>query len=157
MRKIYLGVLAVALLIAIPAVVFATSSGSEGEAEAEPPTDIGAEFTFVDDDTTLTITGTAEGMEPFHTYLSLIYGIGSLVEGIFACEPDGSIPEDRMFVGVWVVDEDNGTGTLGPVELTGDFYVELSDIGTISVRGGGPPAGPFAPPVILCGEVESDD
>ena len=173
MRKIYLVLLAVALLIAIPAVVLATAPGVDGEAEAEPPTDIEATFTFHDTGTDLIITGTAEGMEPGHQYISLIYDTGSLVEGINACEPsDDSLtdPVDRMFVGAWDVSGD-GTGVLidpgtiatatpsgvGPVVLgPGALYVALSEIGTISVRGGD--GGPFGgPPVILCGEVESDD
>ena len=166
MRKIYLGVLAVALLIVIPAVVFA-NGGSSGEAEAEPPTDIEANFWFDDDGSTLTITGEGEGFEPGHLYISLIYDVGSSDEGIFACEPtifnpkDDNYILDTMFVGIWDVDDLDGTATLAEVNIENDLggprvHVPLSKIGTISVRGGdeGPLGGP---PVILCGEVESDD
>ena len=149
-KKLMILVLAMALIIAIPAVLFADSE-ADAEAEAEPPTDIEANFTFQDDGTTLTITGTAEGMDSGHAYITLIYGLGSLVEGVNACEPAASIP-GSMFIGTWTVFAD-GTGTLGPVTKTGaGVYSPLSTIATISVRGG--TAGP--PPVVLCGEVERD-
>ena len=150
-KKLMILVLAMALIMAIPAVLFA-SSGAEGEAEAESPTEIEADFKFQDDGTTLTITGTAEGLTPSRTYRSLIYGIGSLVEGINSCEPPSpnTLSGAQMFVGFWAVATD-GTGTLGPVTKTGTGYAALNTIGTISVRGGG-----SAPVVVACGEVEED-
>ena len=153
-KKLLMLVLAMALLIAIPAALFA-NGGVEGEAEAEPPTEIEAEFEFDDNtvDEILTITGTAEGLSPGRTYRSLLYDTGSLVEGINSCKPSNdslSEPVDRMFVDFWDVAAD-GTGTLGPVAKAGAQYVALSEIGTISVRGGS-----TGTVVVACGEVEED-
>ena len=146
-QKLIIFATAVALLVAIPAVVFAATT--RGSATATPPTNIEANFKFKDTGTTLTITGKAKGMEPNHSYRTLIYGDGSLVKGIHACEPAAFLPS--MFVGTWNVSA-NGNGTLGPVMKTGVNYSPLNAIATISVRGG--TAGRGNAPVILCGKVE---
>ena len=54
-----------------------------GEAEAEPPTDIRAEFEFeVTGVNELTITGHAEGLSPGKNYHSAVYPFGSSVKGV---------------------------------------------------------------------------
>ena len=149
-KKILLLVVVLAIALAIPAVVLAALG--RADATAKPPTKIEAEFTFKDTGSKLTITGTAEGLEPGHSYVSLIYGPGSDVTGIHACEPTDGGLGSRMFVGSWTVAAD-GTGTLGPVSKKGEGYVSLSEIGTISVRAG-IPAGPGSIPVVACGAVD---
>ena len=148
MKKIYLAILGVLVLATIPAVVFAAAA-MKAESHATPPTTIEADFKFVDTGSKLTITGKAKGLEPGHVYRSLVYGPGSLVTGIHACEPnDPNTLGPRMFVGFWNVHA-NGKGTLGPVVKEGaGVYVALNEIGTISVRGG-----ESGPVVVACGEV----
>ena len=154
-KKLVMLAMAIALLVAIPAVVFAAGS-MKAKSHAKPPTKISAKFKFVDDGTTLTITGTAKGMDSGHPYSSLIYDPGSSVKGVDACEPSDLsliVPVNRMVVGDWAVAED-GTGALGPEVLgPGPLYVALGDIGTISVRAG-IPAGPGSIPVVACGAVD---
>ncbi len=169
-------------VLAAPLVFVVADDGDEREGEAEledpgnnadSPTGVTAEIEFVDDGTTLTITGEAEGLTPGVPYASLIYDIFSSAEGDFACEP-GLADDDpspfnifaTMFVGEWVVDED-GDGTLSAINIGPTFapgppvYVSLSKIGTISIRDGnvegpfGLGTGPAA--VVACGVVEAED
>lgn len=163
MKKRFLIVLAL-VLVAIPAVVFANGV-MEGEAEAEPPTDVEAEFEFEESGGVLTITGEGEGFEFGEEYISLVYGIGSLVEGPGACEPAGTLEEDHMFVGFWVVSPDGKATLIQTPE--GASLAALADISTISVRRvaimfaeglGGEEIGPVVVfPVDACGAVESDN
>lgn len=148
-KKIGLLIVVLAIALAIPTVVLAALN--RADTTAKPPTKIEAEFTFTDNGSKLTITGKAEGLEPDHSYISLIYGPFSDVTGIHACEPDGGGLGSRMFVGFWTVAAD-GTGTLGPVMKKGAGYVSLDEIGTISVRAG-IPAGAGSTPVVACGAV----
>ncbi len=169
-------------VLAAPLVFVVADGGDEREGEAEledpgnyafGPSGVTAEIEFVDDGTTLTITGEAEGLTPGVPYVSLIYDIFSSAEGDFACEP-GLADDDpspfnifaTMFVGEWVVDED-GDGTLSAINIGPTFapgppvYVSLSKIGTISIRDGnvegpfGLGTGPAA--VVACGVVEAED
>ena len=157
-KKLIMLVLAVASLMVIPVVVLAAQS--DGTAHAKPPTNISAKFTFDDDGTTLTIKGTAKGMDSGHPYVTLVYGNGSLVKGVDACEPPVPAPAveltfPEMFVATWTVAAD-GTGLLGitdTITKTGPSYVALNKIATISVRGG-ILSGPGTVPVILCGKVK---
>ena len=159
-KKLVMLTLAIMLLLAIPAVVFA---GGKAKATATPPTKIEATFQFkVLSKTELLITGNAKGMEPGHTYRSLVYGKGSTDKGIHACEREKSVG-GSMFVGIWDVDE-KGKGTLSAVS-----DADLKKIKTISVRAGGVRSAAGEddhdpvptvdhvvqrPPVILCGKVK---
>ena len=121
---------ALAFLV-IPAVVFA-SGGFDGKAKADPPlSNVKASFKFVEAGGVLTITGNGEGFEPGESYISLIYGEGSEVDGPEACEPSGALPGNLMFVGTWDV-SDNGTGKL--IQAGPASGASLADIATISVR-----------------------
>jgi hypothetical protein len=98
---------------------------------------ITARIVFLDtgDPTTgLIVSGTAKGLDPEDTYITLVYDDGSVPGGPLACEPppDNDQTEAQMFVGTWVVAPD-GTGTLNATK-TGASYVPLDDIGTVSVR-----------------------
>ena len=128
-KKLIMLAMAIALLVAIPVVVFA--AGSKGIANENPPTKVKAHFKFHDDGTTLTITGKGNGFEHGESYISLVYGIGSLVEGPEACEPAGSLAGNLMFVGTWNVSA-KGKGTL--IQAGPASGASLTDIGTISVR-----------------------
>jgi len=152
-KKLILLAMAIVLLLVVPAVVLAAQS--DATAHAKPPTNISAKFTFDDDGSTLTINGTAEGMDSGHPYLTLIYGDGSLVNGVDACEPATAL-SGSMLIATWTVAAD-GTGllgTTGTVTKTGaGVYTPLSEIATISVRGG-ISGGAGTTPVILCGKVK---
>ena len=119
-------------LVAIPAVVFA--GGIKGKAKAEPPLrDVKADFKFVASGEVLTITGKGKGFDPEATYVSLVYGKGSLVEGPEACEPAGTLDMDLMLVGEWDV-SDKGKRTLNNLGVGPASGAPLDLIGTISVR-----------------------
>ena len=158
--------LAALALVVIPAIVFA--NGLSAEAEAEPPTNVEADFEFEETDEGLIITGEGEGFEFGEIYISLVYGHGSLVEGPGACEPAGDLPGNLMFVGFWIVSP-NGEARL--VQTPGGASgAALDDIATISVRREAimfaetvvdPPEEPVELevtvfPVEACGAVESD-
>src|SRR5262249_11380795 len=98
---------------------------------------IQGEVFFVDNGNTLWVLGVAEGLNPAlpaGTYISLLYGTGSLPGGPNACEPSASHPitGPQMFVGTWVVDPD-GSGVLS-AKKTGASYVPVSSAGTMSIR-----------------------
>ena len=125
-------------------------SAERGRAAADPPTNIRAEFSFVDDGTTLRVFGRAHGMDPNATYGSLVYDVGSVAEGTGACAPSIFNPTDpnfilnTMFLGVWEVNQ-KGQGTLRALNTNGGFdFVPLSKIGNVSVRRllDGTPSGP---------------
>ncbi len=122
-----------------------------------------ATIRFVDDGTTLTVTGTAKGLDPGETYLSNIYDLDSVADGPDACAPAIFDPRDpdfilpKMFLGFWTVDED-GVGKLFATNTNGGAdHVPLDKIGTVSVRlVAGPPTMPGGPPetkLVACGSV----
>ncbi len=148
-------VLVMALIMAIPMVLFA-KSGVDGEAEAEPPTEIEAKFEFeITGPNELTITGKAKGLSPGKEYHSAVYGFGSSVEGINACKGADSVG-GSMFAGNWSAVSSAGKATLSHVT-----DADLDKIFTISVRRGEGPGtlgGPGSSNVVLvCGEVEVED
>ncbi|MCZ6681764.1 MAG: hypothetical protein O7B26_01195, partial [Planctomycetota bacterium] len=55
---------------------------------------IAAKIKFLDDGTTLMVTGRAKGLDPAGSYLSNIYDIGSLPTGPSACGPTIFDPQD---------------------------------------------------------------
>ena len=164
--------LAAVTLTAIPAALVLANSEVEADVELRTlnASGIEGEIELVDDGSTLTIHGEAEGLTPGVVYISLIYDVDSPATGPEACEPKIFNPLlpgfilPTMFIGVWDVDDD-GEGTLWATniddETTPDpfdrVYVPLSKIGTVSIRDttvlGG--FGPLA--VMACGEVEVDD
>lgn len=82
----------------------------------------------------LIVSGTATGLNPSASYISLRYDIRSVPGGPRACEPSPSntLTDAQMFVGFWTVNPD-GTGTIF-AQLVGDTYTSLTEIGTISIR-----------------------
>lgn len=126
-----------------------------------------ARIDFVDDGTALLVTGTAEGLDPTQTYLTLIYDNGARPGGPNACRPtifDPGDPEfllNRMIVGFWDVDGD-GNGILTAVNTNfGADYVPIGLFRAASVRRVlGPPPVPGAPPptaLEACGRVAIQD
>ena len=105
-----------------------------------------------DPSTGLIVSGTAEGLIPGMTYITLVYDTGSVPGGPRACEPppDNDQTDAQMFVGVWSVAPD-GTGRLNATK-TGASYVPLDDIATTSVRKVVGP-GPAGALLQACGEV----
>ena len=148
-------------------------------ADLRPINDSGVtgEVTIVDDGSTIEVTdGSAEGLDPENSfgYLSLFYDKASPPNGPAACEPGifaheahgdvrrvnphplGSdhplfLTEAQMLGAIWAVDSE-GNGT--PTDLEGE-YVEVEEVGTISIRdlrineGFGPQA------VVACGVVKN--
>ncbi len=167
MKKSLLFIVVALALVVLPAMVFA--NGLSGESEAETPTQVEADFEFEESDGVLTITGEGEGFEFGESYISLVYGDGSLVEGPGSCEPAGNLTGNLMFVGFWIVSP-NGEAML--VQTPGGASgAALDDIATISVRREAimlaetivdPPEEPeelevTVFPVEACGAVDSDD
>ena len=154
------------VLIVILAIAGTTMAGgfgfvALGRAEATPPTHIEAKFAFVDSGTTLRVFGRARGMDPTSTYASLVYDVGSVTEGPGACAPsifnptDPDFILDKMFLGLWEVDE-KGRGKLSVLNTNGGFdFVPLSKIGNVSVRRllDGTPDGPTV--LEACGSVRT--
>ena len=148
-KKLIMLTMAILLLLAIPAVVFAAKS--DGKAKAKPPTKISAKFEFkITGADQLTITGNAKGLSPGKNYHSAVYGFGSSVECVNACKPADSVG-GSMFAGNWSAVNPNGKATLSHVT-----DADLDKIFGISVRRGvgGPDGGPSSSNVVLvCGEV----
>ena len=140
-------------------------SSSRGEANLHPVDDSGvkARIEFVDDGTTLAVNGTATGLDPNESYVTLIYDNGAVPGGPNACVPTIFDPEDpdfllgTMLIGFWNVDP-SGNGTLSAINTNfGADYVRLDRFRATSVRLVlGPPPSPGAPPptdLMACGRV----
>jgi len=147
--------LAVGLIVALPAVSYAGHFGTAtGRANLHPVGASGVQgsFTFLDTGTTITMEGKAWGLIPGDTYVSLIYDVGSVPGGHFACEPTGGDLSGKMLVGegvfafTWTVDGDGHgtiTGTnflneelfgMGAPPFPPGEYVSLDEFDTISIR-----------------------
>ncbi len=122
-----------------------------------------ATIDFVDNSTTLVVNGTATGLDPNESYVTLIYDNGSVPGGPGACAPTIFDPEDSdfllrtMLLGFWNVDP-SGNGTLSAINANfGADYVPLDKFRATSVRLVlGPPPSPGAPPLtklMACGRV----
>lgn len=146
------------------------------ELEERNGSGIMGQATISDDGSTITVTGSASGLDPSNTfapptggYLSLFYDKASMPDGPRVCEPGVGahghsggrglgeehplhLTDAQMLGGFWTVDA-NGDGTL--VDLDG-AYVPVDEIGTMSIRdlrindGFGPDA------VMACGKVTHD-
>ena len=165
--------LTMVVFLAVPTVAVANGE-LEGEADLHSLNSSGVtgEFEFEDDGEFLRIEGTAQGLDPGVSYVSLIYDNGSNDTEADACEPtlfDPGHPDyilDTMFVGRWNVDED-GEGSLSMTNIVNDVdgtsvRVPLDKFHTISIRDlrvvteeFGPGTGPLA--VVACGVVVTDD
>jgi hypothetical protein len=115
---------------------------------------IKGDISFVDDGTTLSIRGTATGMNPNDFYVSLLYD-SHVSGGPHPCEPtqNSTLTDAQMFVGVWNVDS-NGNGTLTADQTndqTKQAYVPLQDVHTISIR-----AASIDFNVAACGEIAAN-
>ncbi len=138
---------------------------STGQARLHPIARSGvhAQVVFVDDGTTLVVSGTATGLDPDESYLTLIYDNGSVPGGPSACGASIFDPTDpdfilgTMVIGSWAVDAE-GRGSLAAINTNfGADYVPLDRFRSTSVRRvvGSPPA-PGAPPpteLVACGHV----
>ncbi len=99
----------------------------------------------------LLLLGTATGLDPTKTYVSLIYDNGSVPGGPMACEPTSGALAGRMFIGIWTVDAD-GSGSLFQ-RKRGPAYAALSEFRTISIRQVVPVG---LPQLRACGEVAAN-
>lgn len=153
MKKLVMVTLVVAGLIAMPMAVFAGHGDtSTGRAQMHPENQSGVigRLDFKEDPGVgVLVTGTARGMDPSKTYVSLVYDIASVPGGPEGCEPRRElIPE--MLVGTWEVDP-SGNGM-----LNGSNPNELGTFKTVSIRDAqGGPAGDGRGPeaVVACGVV----
>ncbi|MCZ6653257.1 MAG: hypothetical protein O7D91_09555 [Planctomycetota bacterium] len=138
---------------------------SMGQARLHPIDGSGvhANIVFVDDGTTLVVSGTATGLDPDESYLTLIYDNGSVPGGPDACGPTIFDPTDpgfllgTMVIGSWTVDAE-GNGSLSAINTNfGADYVRLNQFRSTSVRRMlGPPPVLGAPPpteLVACGHV----
>ncbi len=138
---------------------------SMGQATLHPidRSGVHANIVFVDDGTTLVVSGTATGLDPNESYLTLIYDNGSVPGGPDACAPTIFDPTDpgfllgTMVIGSWTVDAE-GNGSLSAINTNfGADYVRLNQFRSTSVRRVlGPPPVPGAPPpteLVACGHV----
>lgn len=133
-------------------------------------------LSVTDDGSSLTVEGSASGMDPTGIYVSLFYDKRSSAQGIpssdnaatnaGACEPGGfggdhpqSLTLGQMEIGsggtldLWDVAA-NGDATLGPTTTV--EYVSVKKIGTVSIRDARVNGG-FGPnAVVACGVVTHD-
>lgn len=168
MRKLKLLalLLVVGLVVAVPAVAYAKHAATAtGKANLPQFNQSGVKGTINFDDNGVdenVVSGTAWGLNPAGTYVSLIYDNRSLPGGPLACEPaifDPADPDfilETMFVGFWEVDSE-GHGTLMATNFSDEpfeptSYVPLSKIKTISIREI-VSFEPFIVPVRACGLV----
>ncbi|MCI0416775.1 hypothetical protein L0222_28740 [bacterium] len=123
------------ILILVPLWAFAEPRTGSSEQHPINQSGIRGEILFLDtgnSSTGLIISGTATGLDPAASYISLRYDRGSVPGGPVACEPTDGLTAAQMFVGFWTVNSD-GTGSIF-AQLAGDTYTPLTDIGTISIR-----------------------
>ena len=177
MKKIYLAILGVLVLAAIPALAIAgPPAHTTGKAHLHPSNGSGikrAVITFSDDGAgNMTIHGEASRLSGGE--FSLLYDIGSVPggpgtpdnannpSGAGNCEPsasddlsakqmllDFSLPPGAPpFVAIWMP-AGGGNWTMDYV-ASGDFYAPLSMLGTVSIRNA-----PGAAAVKACGKIAS--
>ncbi len=124
--------LAVTAMFGLPIIAMAKPN-SKANLHQIDQSRIKAQIQFVDTGSTLKFNGTATGLDPTKTYVSLVYDDDSIPGGPRACLPtDNSLSFAQMVLGVWRVNPD-GTGTLSGTNR-GTSYVPLTSIGTTSVR-----------------------
>ena len=163
------GALAV-LVVANPSLVSAAPGGSMQTATAMLRTlnnsGVSGLATFKDDGSGLSISGTAQGLNPNNDHISLLYDIDSVATGGFACEPAFGIgPATAELPGRLTIDEMGLVGFVTPLlvwdvspngnaKMSGTVDVDIDRVRTISIRDtsimGG--VGPLA--VVACGVVD---
>jgi len=168
-------IVTVGLVIALPAVANAkhgdTATGKANlhplpltqveDNGAQPRTlsGVSGKFLFVDDGSTISISGEARGLDPAATYVSSVSDRGSVPGGFFAFGGQGATKgacevrewEDPVgIVGVWSVDAD-GQGTISGTNFVDSQYVGLDEIGTVSIVQVEPDLGVEG--VVACGRV----
>jgi len=95
---------------------------------------ISASATIIDLGISLTVSGSATGLNPLQTYYSLFYDTGSVPTSPKACLPtNNSLSFAQMLVGPWATPAGGGRSVLSSVR-TGPQYAPLSALGTMSVR-----------------------
>ncbi len=143
-KKLILLAMAIMLVLAIPAVVFAVKS--DAKSNTSPPTKVTAKFEFnITGTDELTITGTATGLSPGKSYHSAVYGFGGTVKGVNSCKPAQSVG-GSMGLGNWSAPNSDGEATLSKVS-----NADLDKIFSVSVRSG--LAGVPGSIVLVCGMV----
>ncbi len=115
-----------------------------------------ATLVFVDDGSSLRVTGTATNLDPQKRYLSLIYDPGSQPSGPNACIPSvlppvGGLSFDQMQLGDW--QPIGRTKRHLNARRVGSAYVPLAAIGTASIRRHDQTGPAASLPLIVCGAV----
>ncbi len=162
MRRSLLPALVLSGLILIPVLAQAPSPGTARAFLAQiNGSGIQARIIFLDTgspDNMLVISGRATGLDTSQgqQYFSLLYNVGSVATGPAACTPAPppapQITGAQMFTAFWRVNPD-GTGTLLATK-SGDFYVPLSEVATMSVREATPGSNaPFFNVLRACGQL----
>ncbi len=119
----------------------AVSDGDEALASFDR---IDGRVNFLDDGTTLTVNGAADGFNQALSYTSFFYGAGSFSRGSLACIPPtpNLLTPTQMITAYWLP-VGSSRRTLY-VQKTGTSYVSLSQVGTFSVRYDSTPTLPLA-------------
>jgi len=170
MKKIQISALLL-LLVSAAAFVSAAPGGSMQTATATLRTlnssGISGHLTFRDDGSELSISGTAQGLDPTHPYISLLYDITSVATGDFACEPAFGIgPATAEVPGRLTIDEMGLVNFIIPLliwdvspngkgQLSGTVDVDLDRVRTISIRNTDIDMGVGPLAVMACGVVVS--
>lgn len=163
MRKLLFSIAVLTGLVAVPLIAQAPGGQATAKAVLLPINESGihGRIVFLDTgspDNLLVISGTARGLDTSQgqVYFSLLYNVGSVSTGPAACTPAPppapQITDAQMFTAFWRVDPD-GTGTLLATK-SGDFYVPLSQVATMSIREATPGSNPpFFNVLRACGQI----
>lgn len=163
MRRLLLSFVVLTALVAVPIVAQAPAGSSTAKAFILPIDESGihGRIVFLDTgspDNLLVISGTATGLDAAEgdVYFSLLYNVGSVATGPAACTPAPppapQITGAQMFTAFWRVNPD-GTGTLLATK-SGDFYVPLNQVATMSIREATPGSNPpFFEVLKACGQI----
>lgn len=157
-RLVLLVAIAVAALVTSQTVALAEATTGAANLHQIDSSGVAGTMSYVDAGNAaggLTVDGTAQGLTPGQTYLSLFYDNGSKPSGPDPCSPSprDNITFAQMFIGFWQVHSD-GTGSLHVVKK-GASYVPLDMVHTQSIRHAIhiPPMSEADAPVVACGEV----
>jgi hypothetical protein len=158
MRKLF-----VSLTVLIGTIMLLTSSigakadPSEGKARLHPINHSGikAKISFLDTGNNVTgliISGTATGLDPNESYVSLLYDNPSVRGEEQSCNlADNLLDFEEEFAGRWSVEPD-GTGTLFRTNFT-SAYVPLSRLDAISILREEGDRPPESFELVACGKI----